>query len=65
MWYLIVSIPDLCTLSYFVPKGMRVNLKIHLGEDSDESQTVVNKLLEKTLLEITREGRDEHTKTAN
>ena len=42
--------------------GMQVNLKIHIGEDSDEIQTVVNKMLEKTLLEITRVVRDEHQK---
>ena len=41
-----------------IPKGMQVNLKIHIGEDSDEIQTVVNKMLKKTMLEITRVVRD-------
>ena len=51
-----------CLSESFVPKGMQLNLKIHIGEDSDEIQTVVNKMLEKTLLEITRVVRDEHQK---
>ena len=41
-------------------KGMQVNLKIHFGEDSNEIHKVVNKMLEKTLLEIIRVVRDEH-----
>lgn len=51
-----------CLSESLIPKGMQVNLKIHIGEDSDEIQTVVNKILEKTLLEITRVVRDEHQK---
>ena len=49
-----------CLSESLIPKGMQVNLKIHIGEDSAEIQTVVNKMLEKTLLEITRVVRDEH-----
>ena len=51
-----------CLSESFVPKVMQVNLKIHIGEDSDEIQTVVNKMLERTLLEITRVVRNEHQK---
>ena len=43
-----------------IPKGMQLNLKFHVGEDSDEIQGVVDKILEKTLLEITRVLRDEN-----
>ena len=53
---------DNCLSESLIPKGMQVNLKIHIGPDSDEIQTVVNKMLEKTLLEITRVVRDEHQK---
>ena len=49
-----------CLSESLIPKGMQVNLKIHIGEDSNEIQGVVNKMLEKTLLEITRVVRDEH-----
>ena len=51
-----------CLSESFVLKGIQVNRKIHIGEDSDEVQTVVNKMLAKTLLEITRVVRDEHQK---
>ena len=51
-----------CLSESFVLKGMQVNLKIHFGEDSDEILTIVNKMPEKTMLEITRVVRDEHQK---
>ena len=44
-----------CLSESLIPKGMQINLKIHIGEDSDGIQIVVKKEnLEKTLLEITR-----------
>ena len=45
---------DNCLSESLIPKGMQVNLIIHIGEESNEIQGVVNKMLEKTLLEITR-----------
>ena len=32
MWYLIVSIPDLCTITYFVLKKIVINWKLELNE---------------------------------
>ena len=39
---------------------MQLNLKVHVGEDSDEIQAMVDKMLKKPLLQITRVIRDEN-----
>ena len=61
MWYLIVSIPDLCTLTYFaieggrylnIPKHERICTACNSGEVEDEEHFLLNCSLYKPLRQV-------------
>ena len=38
VWYLIVFIPDLCTLTYFVTKKMALQLQVTKAEENTQTK---------------------------
>ena len=57
MWYLIVSIPDLCTLTYFVPVSLN-KLWVILHAFLSSADFFLNQFFRKTLSGIPSESAD-------